>query len=247
MQLAIALFLISFSSFAADLNLKDYNWNLTDVARLGLKKETLFSKMDRSFIKGGSICSNRAHMWAHDFKAKLNIDSGKIFLFYTKKKKTSISERTWWYHVAPVINENSSIIVMDAGFSGSLKGPVSVTEWLKYFTSSTNCKEIASSETDLIELIFKGQPFPESTRYGQFDCYYKITPHTFWTPRVVAANILGRDEDGRPIRIERDYIEPSELYQSCLEATTSKLEYALGKNREECKAYANFWPLEDVY
>ena len=58
------------SAFAQEVTLSDFNnWKLTDIATKGYKKEALFSKMNRDLIKVGvSICSNRALVWAYDFK-----------------------------------------------------------------------------------------------------------------------------------------------------------------------------------
>lgn len=238
MKCLFVLFLISFSAVASDLKIKDFNWYMTDVMDRRLNKEVLFSRMDRDFIKtGSSICSNRALMWANNFKNQYNLDTGKIFLFYTKKKG-DVSLKTWWYHVAPVINENNQVWVMDAGFPGFVRGPLLKEQWLQKFADSTNCKEINSHDTELVEMIFNGQVFPHSTSYGYYDCYYKIVPHTLWTPEIVAMNILGRDDSGRAVRVERHEIDSDELYQACMEATTSKFGYALGNNKKKCKAYA---------
>lgn len=239
MKVFFILFLLSFDIFAGDLRLQEFNWSLTDVARKGLRKEILFSRMDRDFIKlGSSICSNRALMWAHEFKENYNLNTGKIFLFYTKKKKGKISLKTWWYHVAPVINERGSLWVMDGGFPDYIVGPLSKEEWLYKFAASKNCKEIGPHENELVELIFQEQTFPHRTPYGYYDCYYKVAPHTFWTPDILAQNILGKNSEGVPVRIERPGIDQEELYKSCLEATTSKVGYALGSNKKECKEYA---------
>ena len=240
MKLAFGILLFSFQVVASDLRLKDFNWIMSDVARSGLQKEVLFSRMDRDFINtGSSICSNRALMWAHDFKENYNLNTAKVFLYYTKKKG-EVSLKTWWYHVAPVINESGSLWVMDAGFSGFINKPLTVQEWLKKFADSTNCKEMNSSENELIELIFRGQTFPHRTSYGYYDCYYKVVPHTIWTPDIMAMNILGQDSEGTPVRVDRHEINREELYKACLEATTSKIGYALGKNKKECKAYSGF-------
>ncbi len=232
MKLAILLFLISFSAFSADIGLKDYDWTLSDVLSRGLSKEVLFKRMDRNFVKvDESICSNRAHMWVHSFKTKFNIDSGKIFLFYTNKREDL--SKTWWYHVAPVINEGGNLWVMDPLRST----PNSKDQWLTYFVKTSKCKEINANETELIELIFNGQVFPKRTIYGNHECYYKIVPHTLWTPQIVALNLLGKDRNGKPVRVERPYISQNELLQACLEATTTKVGYVLGKNKKECREY----------
>lgn len=238
MKLAIALLLVSVSAFSADLKLKDYQWTVTDIASKGLKKEVLFSRMDREFVKPSkSICSNRALMWANNFKNEYNLNTAKIFLFYTKKKG-EVSLKTWWYHVSPVVNENGNLWVMDAGFGSWINQPLTKEEWLFKFANSNNCKEINANETELVEMIFNGQVFPHQTSYGYYDCYYKFVPHTIWTPEVLATNLLGRDSDGRPARMERDEIDSNELYQACIEATTSSIGYAMGTNKKECKRYA---------
>jgi hypothetical protein len=237
MNLLALFLLISFSVFAGDIRLKDYDWNMSDIASRNLTKETLFTRMDRDFVKTrSSICSNRALLWANDFKQRFNLNTGKIFLFYTKKKSEQ-SHKTWWYHVAPVINEHEQLWVMDAGFSRWINKPLTKDEWLFKFSNSTRCKEINANETELINLMFREQTFPPFTSYGYFDCYYKIVPHTLWNPGAVAKNLLGKDEEGKPIRYERSEINKNELYEACLEATSTKIGWALGSSKKQCEEY----------
>jgi len=241
MKIALLAIVLSFSALAEDLKLNDYSWwTVTDITSKNLTAKSLFKRMDREFIKTkSSICSNRALMWANDFKRDHDLNTAKIFLFYTKKEETptTFNIKTWWYHVAPVVNENSNLLVLDAGFPGFVNGPLTTGEWLKKFVRSSNCKEINANETDLVSLIFNQRVFPKSTSYGNYDCYYKIVPHTIWTPEVLALNLLGTDRTGRPVRVERDSISLNELYQACLEATTGSIGYTLGASKEKCKEY----------
>lgn len=239
MKLAI-LFLttLSLSLFAAPVQLPGEDYSLTDVAELGLKKEALFRQMDRDLIKlGGSICANRAHMWSFDFKRFYNVDSGKLFLFYTPK--TGRRERnSWWYHVTPVVSENNTIYAMDAGFS-FIKGPLTVAQWLEKFTKSTNCREIKNEDTELIERMFSGATFPATTSLGTYDCYYRLVPAGYWFPGSVARHLLGRDSRGRPVRHERPEILASEVRSACREAVTSGLGLILGGGKKKCENYMN--------
>ena len=231
--------LFSFSALAADLKIKDYNWEMTDVANRGYTKESLFSRMDRKFVKpGSSICSNRAHMWVNNFKRVNQLNTAKIFLFYTKKKG-DLSTKTWWYHVSPVINEAGKMWVMDAGFGGWINQPLTTENWLFKFTNSNNCKEINANENELIELIFREQVFPHNTSYGRYDCYYKVVPHTLWTPETVAMNLLGVDSQGRPVRLERPTINRNELYQACLESTTT-IGWGNNASKKRCQQYVGY-------
>jgi hypothetical protein len=237
-RIALAFALITSSVFAQEISLADYNnWKLTDIATKGYKKEALFSKMNRDLIKvGASICSNRALVWAYDFKRNQNIDAGKLFLFYTKKTG-EVGQKTWWYHVTPVINEKGAMFAMDAGFPSSIKTPLTPTDWLKKFTGSTNCKEIKANETDLIERMFAGYVFPQSTTHGNYDCYYAITPGGFWTPATVAMGLLGKDENGKPVSHVRDDIDSEEVYAACVEAVTSSVGRVFGGGKKKCKDY----------
>lgn len=234
--LTLATFLSS-NCFSQSVPLKDYNWSTEDISLSNLKKEDLFKSMNRDLIKlGNSICSNRAMIWLYDFKRHYNIDGSKLFLFYTNKTGDT-GAKTWWYHVTPMIVEKGTEYAMDAGFSGSIKSPLLVNDWIKKFTGSTNCKEIMANEKDLIERMFKGQTFPEETKYGTFDCYYKKAPAGYWTPSSVAMNLLGEDINGNPITFERPEMNMNDVYAACKEAVTNPLSYALGGGAKKCKKY----------
>lgn len=230
--------LFSLSIAASPVPLPGEDYALTDLAELGLKKEDLFKKMDRDLIKlGGSICANRAHMWSYDFKRFHDVDSGKLFLFYTAK--TGRRERnSWWYHVTPVVSENNTIYAMDAGFS-FIKSPLTVNQWLEKFTKSTNCHAIQDNETHLIERMFSGATFPSTTVSGTYDCYYRIVPAGYWFPGSVARHLLGRDSRGNPVRYERPEILRSEVAAACREAATSSLGRFLGGGKKKCERYMN--------
>ncbi len=228
---------VSFSALSQEILLKNYNWFLTDISELNLSKEEVFHDLDRSFIKTDSaICSNSAHMWANDLKIKYDIQSGKIFVFFTKINSDD-GLKTWWYHASPLINENGAMWVLDAGYPYSIKSPLSLEGWFSFFAKTTSCKEINLGEIELIEFMFKGQVFPQTTKFGKYDCYYKITPHTIWTPTSIAKSLLGKDQNGRSVKVDWQEINKSELFQACLESTTTKLTYHLNSSKYRCRKY----------
>lgn len=225
------------NTLAQDITLQDNKFELVDIARFGVSKETVFENLNTRFIKASSsICSNRALVWAYDIKRKHGVNSAKIFLFYTKKSG-EVGRKTWWYHVAPVVNENNELWVVDKGFSGFIKAPLRPTEWLSRFTGSTNCKEIQLGEDDLINRMFTPQTFPEVTSYGSYDCYYRVMPEGYWTPASVAKNMLKRDQNGRSVSFEQNEINESELMVACEEASTSKVGRVFTSAKEKCKEY----------
>lgn len=223
--------------YAEEIYLKDYDFTVSDISSKGLKKEKVFDGLNTSFIKTGkSICSNRALVWAYDLKRFLDINSAKIFLFYTKKTG-EVGRKTWWYHVAPMVNENTQLWVIDRGFPDFIDTPLSQQDWLFKFTGSKNCKEIKIGENDLISKMFTPQTFPQTTSYGEYDCYYRIAPEEYWTPASVAMNMLGIDENGNPVRYQPDQINEKELLAACMEASTSKIGRVFSDPEKKCKKY----------
>jgi len=224
-------------AFAKDLKLNEYDWTVTDVARKGLNKEDLYEGMDTNKINvRSSICSNRALVWAHDFKRQYGLDTAKIFLFYTKKT-AGASHKTWWYHVSPMINEGGQLWVMDAGFPGFIDQPVTRDEWFEAFVGSNRCKEIKDGDRDLVEKMVEGRVYPFNTSHGYYDCYYRITPGTYWTPATVAENILGVNAEGEAARTDRMSFNNNELYQACVEATTTRFGRIFGGGSDKCKKF----------
>lgn len=234
-------FLMSLSALAQDVSLTGYrNHLVTDLARKGVTKEKVFKNLDRDFINiHNSICSNRALMWAWDIKRDYHAETAKIFLFYTDKTG-EVGKKTWWHHVAPIVAEKGRLWVVDGGFPGEIDGPLSVASWQRKFVGSSQCHRIDSRETELVEEMFKGHTFPATTRYGTFDCYYRIVPAGYWTPASVASNLLGKDKRGRPIHYVRDEIDANELMAACEEATTTPLGRVFTNEKKNCQNYLNW-------
>lgn len=233
--------LISFSGLAQDLGLRDYNYTVTDIARRGITKERIYQGLNRDFLKlGSSICSNRALIWAHDIQRQYGVQSAKIFLFYTEKTGEA-SDKTWWYHVAPMVNENGTLWVVDGGFPRFVRQPLLPNDWLKKFAGSTNCKEITAADDDLIDRMFRKQTFPENTRHGTYDCYYHIAAAPLWTPSTVAQHLTQRDRNGNPINFYRDRIQTGELMQACVEASSTPLGGLFSNNKKKCREYLGIW------
>lgn len=241
-SIALIASLFAFSAFAQELQIPYFDGQFVgDIAQQGLRKEQLFSKMQDRLIKDESICANRAHMWSYDFERFYKADSAKVFIFYTPKTSRSSGE-SWWYHVAPVINENGKFFAMDKTFFDS---PVTVDKWVQNFAnSSKKCYEIKNEDTDLIQRMFITMPFPVETAHGKFDCYYKITPSTIWFPIGIPLDILKQDQKGNAISFTlNDKIPAEEVLQACIEASERDVkkpsENTLRKARERCTLYLN--------
>ena len=116
-----------------------------EVANFGYEKENfipsvldfntaqkIFDAMDGR-TKRNSQCFNRAHGWAYDMKTRYNVDSMKIFIFFTSRYIREYRYK-WWFHVAPMVlvadNNMSVEHVMDVSFTN---GPTQMRNWTDYF------------------------------------------------------------------------------------------------------------------
>jgi len=225
--------------FAQSVSLPAYrDYKLTDIVKKGLTKEKIFKDLDRTFVKiNSSICSNRVLMWSWDMKRAYGIDTAKVFMFYTNKTG-EVGSKTWWYHVAPVVNQQGKLWVVDGGFPGKVDAAMSIPAWQKKFVGeTTSCREIKAHETELIKRMFSRRVYPPTTEYGSHDCYHIVVPAGYWTPISVAQNLLGVNEHGRPVRFIRDRIDRGELMAACVEASTTKLGRIFVDEQKQCTEY----------
>ena len=73
------------------------------------EKATEIFKSLNGDTKGFSQCFNRAHIWAKQMNQNHGVDSMKILIYYTKKYRTEVSKR-WWFHIAPMVDVNETMV-----------------------------------------------------------------------------------------------------------------------------------------
>lgn len=244
MKLFMSLLLLSSTLLAQTLTIPEYNYVVRDVRERNLSKEFIYQEMNRVLVRSkDSICSNRAHVWGWDFHLN-GIESPKIFLFFTAATGR-FDGVTWWYHVSPLINEGGKLWVMDAGYPSRVSKPLSVKDWLKTFNGEKSvCKKIESTDTELLQLMYRGNTFPENTRHGKYNCYYRITPPGYWVPSQIARNLLGKSENGESIQFDRDVINEAEVFSACTETATTPIGYVLLRKRGQCRYFMTHGSLE---
>lgn len=101
------------------------------------KATAIFKGMINDGDKKRSECFKRAHMWAYDMWSKMDIQSEKLFIFFTQRFQM-IDEYDWWFHVAPLVNIAGEDYVMDGTF---FQKPTPIQEWKSFFMMSKerNC------------------------------------------------------------------------------------------------------------
>lgn len=104
------------------------------------KASQIFAGLNKK-AKSKSQCYKRAHVWAFNMKQKHNVDSMKIFLFFTKKYIEEF-EYDWWFHVAPYVATTSGELVMDRTYTRS---PMSVPRWTSIFMKNNASCPVVNS------------------------------------------------------------------------------------------------------
>jgi hypothetical protein len=130
---------------------------------------TIFKSLNTK-TKRFSQCYNRAHIWSKSMWDNYKIKSMKIFIFYTKKFRTEVSDK-WWYHVAPMINVAGEKFVMDREFT---KVPKTADQWEEIFTGKMNTPGYRCLKMDNIDTYF------EENNYNNEFCNIQYASMYHW-------------------------------------------------------------------
>jgi hypothetical protein len=226
--------------------IKDFDYQLTDIASKGLRKETLFSTTETSFMDlEKSICANRAHVWGYDLSRFNKINTGKIFFFFGASIWNKDDKHGYMYHVAPYIIENGTEYVMEASYPSELKAPVTVEEWMENETynriKATDCLEITAADTDLTEYFYARQNLPEKRGADKQGarCYFRKVPGHYWFPTSIAIHDLKKDEDGKKVEFDPKAFDLDDVLEACIETASGKIGRFFGGGKAKCKTHLN--------
>lgn len=102
----------------------------------------------RKDSKRVSQCFNRAHIWSFEWDNKYQIQTSKVWLFFTRKYIRRYRFE-WWFHVAPTVlvktPEGVKERVMDIKY---LKGPATIKQWTDVFIRDRSDCPIISKYSD---------------------------------------------------------------------------------------------------
>jgi hypothetical protein len=135
------------------------------------KAQEIFDSLNDK-TKRRSQCFNRAHIWSKSMWDNYKIKSMKIFIFYTKKFREEVSDK-WWFHVAPMINVNGELMVMDREFT---RTPKTAEQWERIFTKKMNNPGYRCIKMDNISTYYENNNY-----YNEF-CNIEYSSMYHWGP-----------------------------------------------------------------
>ncbi len=137
--------------------------------------QSVFNRMDGR-TKWKSQCYNRAHGWAYDMNTQSQINSMKVFIFFTQRY-IKAEKYKWWFHVSPYvltqIDGASVETVMDRTFT---RGPLKVKDWTDNFMKSNQNCPVVTRYSDY-----------RQNQYAQ-DCYLIKTNMYYRSPSDIERN-----------------------------------------------------------
>ena len=158
--------------------------------------QQIYDDLPTKKFRGSSGCYQRAHNWSFNLWEQQDINSMKVFLFFTERYKREF-DYEWMYHVAPLIpvrmNDGSiQELVFDPTFVTAPSWasreqrksfdnkPVSIDRWIRYFM-------VSNVECPVVENF--NDYFDYQERYY---CYLMKTPMFTYIPENIEQETTAR-------------------------------------------------------
>lgn len=130
----------------------------------------------RSGILPGSLCYERAHVWAFEEYQRRGLHSMKAFVFFSDNYIRKYTFK-WWFHVAPFVTYYKSGVkrerILDRAFATH---PVSLKQWTdKFMLNKKSCKVIDKYSS------YAGNKTAD-------DCFVMKTNMYYWKPQDLEAS-----------------------------------------------------------
>ena len=123
-----------------------------------------------------SECYNRAHVWTYEEKLKRDLNSMKVFLFFTYRYIREYNYG-WWFHVAPFLMVKQGTTTMeqvtDPEFTSS---PQAMKDWTDIFIAPKVDCPVIQKYSDY-----------EQHQEAQYCYRVKVSMH-YWQPRDIQQN-----------------------------------------------------------
>ena len=188
MTIFLMFITLSLNTFAAKSSTAELTWN---------EAQQAYDQLPEHLLKSFSTqCGDRAHVWSYILKTKFNIDSQKVFLYFTPKSFNFTGMR-WGFHVTTLItidgeeyavekipryevkSEGGYVLKNELMFDA----PIPLKDWLMVHTGYESCKEL-DMYLPADKNAFK--PFKKVRVYqSSDDCVIAKTPSAYWWPNSV--------------------------------------------------------------
>lgn len=138
-------------------------------------------KTQQNRTRRRSQCYNRAHVWSYEM-SKRNVNSGKIWLFFTSRYIKEYKYK-WWFHVAPYVKVagEAEDIVMDRKFT---RNPAPLSVWKNVFMKNKADCTTVEYYSDYRNNHFNGRKF----------CYIIKSSMYYWQPFNIENLEEGKEE-----------------------------------------------------
>jgi hypothetical protein len=219
----------SFAQAASTGYIADYSYQVASVS--SSQAQSLIDGETRD-TSSNSICANRADIWTYIMRKNSAVQTGKVFIHFTKDGQAD-ENKQWAYHVAPFVIVNGEEMVLDSAFDVFHGKPVKLSEWTKYFGKSANCVELDPLHNPA-HMKLEQNNLPNDrvnpityTRGGarQYPstegiCYIRKVPMYYSYPIQVYGADLALSGQGQYSSFVRNDFDKDEILSACRQALT---------------------------
>jgi hypothetical protein len=220
------------------------NFNSIEEAKAAMNSET-------TQTSANSICANRAAVWSYNMNRTMNVNVGKMFIFFTENSKTDEDSGEWAFHVAPYVLVNGQEYVLDMGFGVFKKLPVTIDTWSQHFSAGGDCQvldpvhnpdDLALEKNDvnadwMTPLTGGKYPPRQYPPTNGHNCYLRKMPMYYSFPIEVYGVDLFLAGQAEYKDYLRSSFDPQSMIASCRQATTVFFKLA-----HSCEDYLGLTP-----
>jgi len=164
-QISAPDFFKNTKGYNPNILMSSYITNIDDEDKLN----DYFASMNRKFRRR-SECFNRAYVWSWEMSFNKikgqRVHLGKAWLFFTRRYIRTYKYK-WWFHIAPYINFNNEVRMLDRSF---LKNPSTLQEWTDEFIYTKEECKIVNKYSDYAQ------------HQEERDCYLLKSSVHYWQP-----------------------------------------------------------------
>lgn len=197
----------------------DFPYRLEEITEKGYTAKKLYDRIasySRTFAQKHRLAfhlnPNRTQVMTYALHQETGLNLGTIQIYFSAGPSVSVKNQSaWWFHLGTVALENGKKWVVDLSQTAPARA-VPIEQWVSLWTGKTNCAEITHLDSQYFRYMQSGSHFPGIENGGTADCYYRILPMYYWTPKSIVEWDQGRS-------VARTSFNSKEVLRSCIDGT----------------------------
>lgn len=219
--------------------ISDFPYRLEEITTKGYTAKKLYDRIaayNRTFAQQHRLAfhlnPNRTQVMTYALHQETGLNLGILQIYFSAGPNVAVKNQSaWWFHLGTVALENGKKWVVDLSQRAPARA-IPIEQWVSMWTGKTNCAEVTHQDSQYFPYMRNGSHFPGLENGGSADCYYRILPMYYWTPKSIVEWDLGRVT-------ARTRFNAKEVQRSCVDGTKflGDLPQSTQKKAQACQAF----------